>query len=724
MKKRMCTWFMLVAFGAEALAMSPDSEQLIPQVEIKGVSGEMDGRDFVAGKIVIGKKQIEDSAAQNVSQVLRREPAITVGKNGGIGLMGLPGYTQILIDGSPADGVDPLELDLVHIEKIEIIKSATAATGPFGIAGTINIVRRKIARKALTQWQASVVSMGGARGANVSWMNNQMSLDSPLSYNWAFSVERKNSNSSSTYVQTVDGEAMPVAAIQGVRNSQTRTDVLTGSSKFAWVLDASHKLSLSPDLLYLSLDSNGTEQRRASDGDALTQVRRARSPFKTVGLPLQWDWKLDEDSQLMVKLKTSVIQANSDADGREAVSARGSHVRQQERNVETRNHFLDADFNTSFKGGHDVSAGLRMARNRQQEDYADLIDGVPDQAAAVLGTGNLARTTRYQLFVQDDWRINRSLALGMGLSGEHRVHDIDEGAAQHRSSFTVWSPSMHIAKKLNGNSKHQLRLSLARTFQPPTISQMLLRPQINQLAPCYPQRPCVANTFDTADTAGNPWLQPERSRGVNLSYTHGMGAASEFGVEVYTRDIGNKIGSQIKLEQVRWSSVPRYVVRSTNLGQATVRGMDLTARVAMRDLWKTAPALNLSGSLGVAHSEVHDIAGSDNRVDGQLPWRAKVAASYAAVDLPLKLNLDAHYLPAEWIRSSDQLRSYQSSRFTFNANASWTFKAGPSLVLGVEDLGARDRRSVNEYLAGQQILHLFATQSSQPRLTFRLDITL
>lgn len=716
---------MLAAGAASAAATAPGGEQPVPQVEIKGVADEMaDTRDFVAGKIIIGKKQIEDSAAQNVSQVLRREPVITVGKNGGIGLMGLPGYTQILIDGSATDGVDPLELDLVHVEKIEIIKSATAATGPFGMAGTINIVRRKIARKALTRWQAGAASVGGARGESISWMNNQISLDSPFSYNLALSVERKNSRSSSTYVQAVDGEAIPAALLQGTRNSQTRTDMLTGSSKFAWVLDASHKLSLSPDLLYLALDSNGMEQRRASDGNALMLERASRSPFKTVGLPLQWDWKIDEESQLMVKLKTSAIHMRSDTARQETASAVGRHVRGQQRKMDTRNYFLDVDYNTSFKGGHDVSAGLRMARNHQQEDYADQLDGLPDQAAAVLGSGNLARTTRYRLFAQDDWRIDRTLALGVGLSGEHRVHDIDEGLARSGSSFTVWSPSLHIAKKLAGNSKRQWRLSLARTFLAPEIRQMLLRPQINQLAPCYAQRPCLANGFDTADTAGNPWLQPERSRGANLSYTHGLGAASEVGIEVYARTIANKIGTHIGLETVPWSGVPRYVVRPVNLGQASVRGIDLTSRIAIRDLWKTASALSLSGSLGFAHSAVRDLAGPDNRIEGQLPWRAKLAASYAPAGLPLKVNLDTHYLPAAWTRSSEQLRTWQAHRLTLNANASWKFSSGPSLVLGVEELGSGKRRSVNEYQAGQQLLRLSAIEPSHPRLTVRFDVSI
>ncbi|MYM85395.1 TonB-dependent receptor plug domain-containing protein [Duganella sp. FT50W] len=111
MQSKYLWWLMLVAFPAVAQVV---------QVEVKGTASDAgQTRDFVAGIILIDRKRIEDSGAQNVSQVLRREPAITVGKDGQVGLMGLPGYTQILVDGSAADGGDPLALDIVHVEKIE-----------------------------------------------------------------------------------------------------------------------------------------------------------------------------------------------------------------------------------------------------------------------------------------------------------------------------------------------------------------------------------------------------------------------------------------------------------------------------------------------------------------------------------------------------------------------------------------------------------------------------
>ena len=146
-------------------------EKLVLQVQkviIDGNQSDLESnRNFVASKLIISKKTINESGLQNVSDILRREPAITLGKDGRIGLMGLPGYTQILIDGMPPSGKNALDLDLIHVEKIEIIKSATASTGPFGIAGTINIISRKIERTRSSQLKLGSTSTGGQHGANL-----------------------------------------------------------------------------------------------------------------------------------------------------------------------------------------------------------------------------------------------------------------------------------------------------------------------------------------------------------------------------------------------------------------------------------------------------------------------------------------------------------------------------------------------------------------------------
>ena len=161
--------FLMVFFSTQAQAQS-EITPITQKVIVNGSQTDAEeSRDFVAGKIIIGKQRIAESGVQNVGEILRREPAISIGRDGRIGLLGLAGYTQVLVDGAPPHGPDVFGIDLVHVERIEIIKSTTAVTGPVGIAGTINIVRRKTERKAFTQLRVGGSSTGNSGGADLAW---------------------------------------------------------------------------------------------------------------------------------------------------------------------------------------------------------------------------------------------------------------------------------------------------------------------------------------------------------------------------------------------------------------------------------------------------------------------------------------------------------------------------------------------------------------------------
>jgi outer membrane receptor for ferrienterochelin and colicin len=706
---------------AMAQAQASDGPQT---VVINGQTDLEASRDFVAGKLVISSKTLEQGGAQNVGDALRREPAITIGKNGQLGLLGLPGYTQVLVDGAAAVG-DPYALDLAQVEHIEIIKSATAATGPFGIAGTINIIRRKAERKAMTQLRAGGSAVSGHGGANLSLMNNQVPTGTPLMYNFMLLASNKASPSGEQYRQLHSlGAAQPSTQLDGTRSGLSRTESISASSDISWTVDAAHKLSFSPAALRFTINAHGAEQRRWTDGSTLSLQRQNDDALTAIDLPLRWDWKIDSASRLSLKAKANRIQAPTSAQRLTGSSADGNHVSTQEHSRDVRNRFLDLDFNTSLDGGHEVAAGIKLARNDTDYRYDDRIDGQPDLGQAALGTSNRTEVERRQFFVQDEWRLTPALALNLGMSTEQRVQQLYEAGLQQRPRFSIWSPSAHLAYKIGGDNKRQLRASLARSFEAPDARQLLLHPALNPLALCYQRQLCGANTLDTADNAGNPGLQPERALGLNLSYTHGLGARSEAKVELYARRITQKIGTELALAQVAWASVPRYVLRPANLGDATLRGINLEGRLAVRDLWKSAPELDLNGSLGYARSEVKDVPGPDNRLDGQLPWRAKLGMTYSLSAVPLKLNLDASLLPGDWTRNNLTQRTYQSHRYTLNAGANWKLNATQRLVFSVDNLLARDGSSIGEYYGSGQTLRRYSNTDAYTSVSARLEMSL
>lgn len=724
MKKYGYLFFLAVtpAFAEEPSKENTTSSQVI----VNGSQTDLEkSRDFVAGKILIGRKRIAESGAQNVAEMLRREPAITIGKNGQLGLLGLSGYTQILVDGLPPQGADPYDLDLTQVENIEIIKSATAATGPFGIAGTINIIRRKAEKKAYNQLRANSISTGGNLGADLAWVSNQSTADASLVYNLTLSAGRRNSPSEVTYSQIEYGALnLEKMELQGHRAGLDRFDTLMLGSDFSWALNPNHKLSFSPDVGRFENTLSSLEKRQSSHAPIQTLQQNNKQPLTSISLPLQWSWKMDAESRMKLRWNINHTSINIENLQIDTPSATNRNVLRKIEQRDLQNHFFDLDYNIEYPGGHEIAAGIKIARNRRGSSYEDLVDGLPSATAGIYNNDNAIMVKRYQVFLQDDWRIDKNVAIGAGLSMERRSYDLNEGPLHNEANFTIWAPTLHIAKRINGDQKRQVRLSLARTFQAPSVDQMLVRPQINPLAQCSGSSLCSANGPDTVDYAGNPNLRPERAIGINLSYTHGIGDSSEAVVELYTRSILDKVGPNLALENVAWANVPRYVTRPSNIGDAKVLGINFEGRLTARDLLKSAPNVELLTGFGFSRSELNTVPGPDNRLPGQSPWRAKIALAYTATGLPLKLNIDANWLPADWTRKSLTERIYQGKKLTLNANAQWTLASGTRLKVNLENIFPMDLNRTDEYLGKEQSMQRYTTTSAFRRIVIGIDMSL
>jgi outer membrane receptor for ferrienterochelin and colicin len=410
----------LLAFDAQAQVTTPPPPA--QQVVISGGKTDVEaGRDFVAGKIVIGKERILEAGVPTTGELLRREPAISVGKNGSIGLLGMPGYTQILVDGAPYTG-DALALDLVHVERIEIIKTTTAATGPYGIAGTINIVRKGVQRQSQTTLRAGASATGGRVGADLAWTNNQANANAPFGYNLRLSARHMPARSERTTVATLAASGRPAQPYYtGEREGRTALRFLTASAEVSWLPSAGHKLSFSPDLGEFREMGTALETRAWPDGRRLALDQGSSTRLASLGLPLRWNWTIDDDTSLAVRAQLNRARIDPAASTREARSGAPLRVRRSDGETATRSQFLDIDYNTVL-GKHEIAAGAKLGRNRSETDYLDLVDGRQDPSLAVLGLASASRTDRRRLFVQDDWRIDPTLSVNLGASAEHNSY--------------------------------------------------------------------------------------------------------------------------------------------------------------------------------------------------------------------------------------------------------------------------------------------------------------
>ncbi len=677
-------------------------------------------RDFIAGTLIVGRKRIEDSGVRTVGELLKREPAVTV-RDGRISLLNMPGYTQVLVDGQPPQSGRPVtEMNLVHIERIEIIKSSVAQYGPYGIAGTVNLVSRKTLRTTSTTLGAGGIA-GRKRSADLWLSHNRSTAGSPFAYSAQLSAER-NVESTRTLERQMLGEVGQSERLQWLNRivDETREPQVALVSNAVWRMDERGTVEFSPELVRVGGGGTQSGSRVFENGDVVFTDELSDSTLQSIALPLKWTIKPSRKSQL--ELKARGYQASFQTQDTRAVV--DGDTREIDRVTKTRAANVDLTFKLTANRAHAIKAGGSFTQIAGNTDYHHRINGADDSSMNKLGIQKRVSHRKHRFFLQDDWRFNERLALALGVAGERQTVVLDQASDRVKADFQVWAPSFHLSRKIDGDGRRQVRFSLARTFKAPTEHQLTQRRILHPLAPCMSNGECPENSMDTADTAGNIHLRAERAIGVNLSYDHGFGESSQVTAEIYTRRIHDKQGEQIVLEYADWAGAPRYVSRPENLGDAHVAGINLGMEVALQDLVETAPDINLRAGLGVAKSRIFSLPGPGNRLEKHVPWTAKIGATYTMQSWPLKLDADIHVRPGVWTRRSLAERIHVPRRTELDLDAVWSFTTFTSLALTFKRAFPGTANELDEYAGPEDMVRLHTSQKKRALLGLRFDTKL
>jgi len=133
---------------------------VIQRVEIVARQGSTELRRAASfAKQIYGREELDRYGDTNALDVMRRLPGVNV-DSGGPRMRGLgSGYTQILINGDPAPpGFNLDQLSPSQIERIEVIKAATAEQSSQAVAGSINVILKETSRRSLSSLRLGLAS--------------------------------------------------------------------------------------------------------------------------------------------------------------------------------------------------------------------------------------------------------------------------------------------------------------------------------------------------------------------------------------------------------------------------------------------------------------------------------------------------------------------------------------------------------------------------------------
>lgn len=683
-------------------------------------------RQSTAAKIVIGREEIDKFGDATVGEVLKRLPGVTTpgapGRGGAPRLRGLgSGYTQLLIDGQripPGFSLESLTPD--QIERIEILRAPTAETGARAIAGTINIVTREGFTKKINDLRLALGHENGLNAPSVSWTRND-TIDTFI-YNLSASLSH-TPRLSSAHTDTLATQLATGAVVQdatGTSKTEESRNGLHLTSRLQWRLGGPGDiLTLMPTFFYNEGRSHRTfeltqrvqDKRTDSTDDYTNGWIDSTNRSSSQRLNFQWRQRLGT-SRLEAHGGFGLLESQNQSHREEYRDSQVGVLRR----VDDRSVVHDRSGNLTLKwstllgqapeGGteHSWVTGLEAEALRREETRSTLQNGLP--LLTEFGENLQAASTRFAAYAQDEWSPNRHWAFHAGMRWEGiatRGEAANGVTPENRSS--VWTPLVHLLWRPDGGvvnpihpglpmsglgKRDQVRLSLTRSYRSPPLGFLIARPSLNQRDPAP-----GPNTPTSPDSAGNPLLLPELARGIDLAFERYLEGGGILSANVFARRVQHLMRRVIGLEMVSWATVPRWVARQQNIGDARTQGLELEAKFRLDQAWREAWPLEIRSNLSFYGSRVDNVPGPDNRLDSQPHATGNLGFDYRLRSLPLTLGGNFNAVPGYRTQLSEEQAVTVSTKRVVDAYVLWTLSPSAALRLMASNLTARDYHSTN-----------------------------
>jgi outer membrane receptor for ferrienterochelin and colicins len=669
-----------LAISTAGLTHTSNAQQAEPmqKVEISGSAASYDPRrDDTASKIVVPQEDLARYGDATLADALKRVPGITVrstGRGSDVQMRGLgAGYTQILLNGQPAPwGFSIDSLSPTQVERIEVLRSASAEFSTESVAGTINIVLKKTVRTAqrTLELNAGADRIDQTRRAMLQWAGKH----ADFSYAVSFYLR----HSGTERLLTFDERSWtPGSTLYSQRSSESQLDAnfnfMNLVSRLQWTLPGG-------DTLVWETLANGMHFGTRADQHTVALLggqpriahndRHGRVNNRLLKTDLEWTRKLPGSAKLELKLGGQRGSAQNDS-RRYGFAADGGALLDSTVNVAARSRGwsgsgkLAAPFadNHAIRAGWETS-GLARDDERRQHDAPLAGSALFDSAESFA-----ARNSRLAFFAQDEWTINPKWSVYLGARREALRTTVD-GSSNHAA---VWSPIVQTLYKLRPEAGDQLRVALARTFKAPQHDELVPRRTLYE-----------TNTSTNPDTQGNPRLRPELAMGFDASYEYYWGKDAMLSASVSARRIRDYINSRVQLgADGRWLATP------FNNGAASTRSVELEARVPL------SPRLKVRAAAGRHWSEVAAVPVPDNRIAQQVPLSATFSADYAIGTH----SVGANYVQTHggWSRRSVRESAYTAIRRELDVYALWRPGSGQQVRFFVGNLLRSGKQQTTGY---------------------------
>jgi outer membrane receptor for ferrienterochelin and colicin len=657
-----------------------------------------------AAKVFITREELQKFSDKTVSDALKRVPGVTVDQEVRIRGLG-SGYTQILVDGNPVpagftlDSVSPSA-----VERIEVYRTALAEFSTRAIAGTINIILRKQVNADRKEVNISAESDQG-RWSPATTFQMSRARDS-FSYQIGATASRTESERTSLIeFLDFDGTGKTIGRRLATGPNRRSAKTVNLSPQLNWK-SASNSISWQSFLQHYEIPSFVLMEESTVLGPPSSfPFNRSVNHFNdtdSAKTDLSIAHQFANSAKLDIKLGYSRQQRKTDFD---FLGSDINRVFQFDRNVISNavddNVRTRGKYTTSIGGRHSLGLGWDGGYTRRSERRLQIDESANAEVLFSLDQRYVARIEQAALFAQDEWNVGKGLQIYLGLRSEIlevTVSGREFSTVRNRSS--VVSPIAQLVWQLPNRENDQIRIGLARTYNPPAAATLV------------PRRFTVNNNNGPAnsDTQGNPDLRPELALGVDVAYESYFVKGAFAGISGYFKHVSSVITPTL------FQDNGEFVNSLINNGSADVYGIEFEFKAPLRNLIAQAPDLTVRADLAFNESSVRNIPGSDNRLATQTPISAnfgfdyKIAPQFAA-------GLSYGYTSSLTARTTNELTTGNGPVRVLDAYGSWMLTAKSEARLSVANLLHQDRTAFDRF-DGSNIRAISTTSSTVLRLSF------
>lgn len=672
---------LLLAAHACALAQSTSAPSTdMQQVRISASADDKRAQSTTTA-IIVGRDDILRHGDASLAEVLKRQPGITLdgapGKPAAIRIHGMgAGYAAILLNGLPAPAgfsIESLSPDL--IERIEILRAATAETSGQAVAGTINVILRRAGAGPDEVKLGAALNAGHAAPTLVAQHNG---ASGALAWTLAVTARRTDNVFGGRITDTGHDPELLRHTAYGDHQVE---DMLEVAPRLSWQPDPVDSLSAQAYLRKRRYDGHKIEIE-TSDIGTPTAFAHAQSGFCMQPLQayadLSWTRKLDAGARLTMKVSGYDTQRHPDfvylgLDPDDALIAT-HHVLS---GVHEREFTFNGSWRRPLWDSHALAVGWELGRKRRDEYRIEHQTDAADLPLLDSDEAYRAQVTHTAFFVQDEWDIDAAWSAYIGLRRED-LRTTGEGSAHAPVDVAsgVWSPIVQALFKPQaaGDGRHdQFRFAISRTYKAPNIAQLM------------PRRYTVDNDNSATDPdqQGNPNLRPELALGIDAAWERYFGKAGMVSVSAFQKRIHD-----ITLDRI-FDNAGVWIATPDNQGSATVRGLEFEGK-------RTIGPLSARVNLARNWSRVDALPGPDNHIPDQPAASGNLGLDYtgATLDAGGTYSYRGHIAT----RNSALLEDTASVKRQLDLYAAWKRGRNGRLRVSVSDLLHQDYVEGTVYL--------------------------